>query len=161
MRFDQRRQDTKHKIALGGLVVKAGLREADKAFILGALMSAQALSEDDPRWRELRQIGGAKFAATASEKPRIVYGDERRQVVRMLIELGGLVVKAGLREADKAFILGALLSAAALSEDDPRWRELRQIGGAAFAATTVSEKPSQHDGGISSEADHHHGKVHT
>lgn len=142
---NQRREDTKHKIALGGLVVKAGLRVADKAFILGTLMSAQALSVENPRWRELRQIGGVKFAATASEKPPIVYGDERRQVVRMLIELGGLVVKAGLREADKAFILGALMSAAALSEDDPRWRKLRQIGGAAFAATAVSEKPSHQE----------------
>ncbi len=32
-----RKQDTYEKIQLGGLVVKAGLRNADKAIILGAL----------------------------------------------------------------------------------------------------------------------------
>ena len=32
----ERRRDTREKIELGGLVVKAGLREADRAVILGA-----------------------------------------------------------------------------------------------------------------------------
>ncbi len=50
--------------------------------------------------------------------------------------LGGLVVKAGLAGADPAFILGALISAARLKPDEPRWRELRALGGAAFADTS-------------------------
>ena len=33
-----RKQDTREKIQLGGLVVKAGLRDEDKAIILGALL---------------------------------------------------------------------------------------------------------------------------
>ncbi len=58
---DDRRRDTREKIALGGLVVKAGLRQADRAFILGALLSAARLKPNDPRWRELRALGGAAF----------------------------------------------------------------------------------------------------
>lgn len=59
--------------------------------------------------------------------------------------LGGLVVKAGLAGADPAFILGALLSAARLKPDEPRWRELRALGGAAFGdavPATDEDEPS-------------------
>ena len=62
---DERRRDTREKIALGGLVVKAGLRSADRAFILGALLSVARLTPDDPRWRELRALGGAAFGVSA------------------------------------------------------------------------------------------------
>ncbi|MFG1298064.1 conjugal transfer protein TraD [Xanthobacter sp. V13C-7B] len=54
---DERRKDAHEKIALGGLVVKAGLRAADRAFILGALIQAAKLNSEDPQWRELRQLG--------------------------------------------------------------------------------------------------------
>ncbi|MFM0197803.1 conjugal transfer protein TraD [Paraburkholderia strydomiana] len=36
-----RQQDTRHKIELGGLVVKAGLGDLDKAVILGILLDAK------------------------------------------------------------------------------------------------------------------------
>ncbi|EJZ9309670.1 conjugal transfer protein TraD [Escherichia coli] len=36
----ERKADTRHKIQLGGLVIKAGLGEADEAVILGALLDA-------------------------------------------------------------------------------------------------------------------------
>jgi hypothetical protein len=36
----ERRRDTREKIERGGLVVKAGLRQADRAFILGVLIEA-------------------------------------------------------------------------------------------------------------------------
>lgn len=35
-----RKRDAHEKITLGGLVIKAGLREEDKAFILGVLLTA-------------------------------------------------------------------------------------------------------------------------
>ncbi|MFG1404230.1 conjugal transfer protein TraD [Xanthobacter sediminis] len=54
---NERRKDAHEKIALGGLVVKAGLRGADRAFVLGALIQAAKLGPDDPQWRELRQLG--------------------------------------------------------------------------------------------------------
>lgn len=73
--LDERRKDVREKIALGGLVVKAGLRGADRAFILGVLVSAARLTPDDPRWRELRALGGAAFGdatpATDADEPSV------------------------------------------------------------------------------------------
>lgn len=40
MREAERKADTRHKIELGGLVIKAGLGEADKALVMGALLDA-------------------------------------------------------------------------------------------------------------------------
>ena len=40
MTNDDRSKDAREKIALGGLIVKAGLRGASKAFLLGVLMEA-------------------------------------------------------------------------------------------------------------------------
>jgi hypothetical protein len=40
-----RKEDTRHKIELGGLVVKAGLGELDRAVILGILLEARARME--------------------------------------------------------------------------------------------------------------------
>jgi hypothetical protein len=37
-----RKEDTRHKIELGGLVIKAGLGELDRAVILGILLDAKA-----------------------------------------------------------------------------------------------------------------------
>ena len=58
MSFEQRRQDTRRKIALGGLVIKAGLEHEEPAVILGALVSAARVlaaangDENRTRWRE-------------------------------------------------------------------------------------------------------------
>ncbi|MGE4409593.1 MAG: conjugal transfer protein TraD [Sphingobium sp.] len=59
--LDQRRKDTRDKITLGGLVVKAGLRDADRAFILGALLNAAQLDPTSPTWRALHQLGASTF----------------------------------------------------------------------------------------------------
>ncbi|WP_409558576.1 conjugal transfer protein TraD [Brucella sp.] len=37
---NERRKDMREKIALGGLIVRAGLREADRAYLLGVLLEA-------------------------------------------------------------------------------------------------------------------------
>ena len=48
MKTQHRKQDAHEKIQLGGLVVKAGLRDEDKAVILGALLDARkALETND------------------------------------------------------------------------------------------------------------------
>lgn len=48
MKTQHRKQDAHEKIQLGGLVVKAGLRDEDKAVILGALLDARkALESND------------------------------------------------------------------------------------------------------------------
>ena len=41
MSTDHRKADTRHKIELGGLVIKAGLGDLDKAVILGLLIEAR------------------------------------------------------------------------------------------------------------------------
>jgi len=38
--MDARKKDTRHKIELGGLVMKAGLGDEEKSVVLGALMLA-------------------------------------------------------------------------------------------------------------------------
>ena len=48
MTTQHRKQDTYEKIQLGGLVVKAGMRDVEKAVILGSLVEvARAIEEND------------------------------------------------------------------------------------------------------------------
>ena len=48
MTTQHRKQDLHEKIKLGGLVVKAGLRDAEKSIILGALIEvADAVENND------------------------------------------------------------------------------------------------------------------
>ena len=54
---DARKRDARQKIQLGGLVVKAGLRDGDKAFILGALLDAAKLQSGTPEYERLKIIG--------------------------------------------------------------------------------------------------------
>lgn len=62
--MDTRKQDTRRKIELGGLVVKAGMASEESAVILGALALArqamQGTSNDSMRAR-LRAAGDALF----------------------------------------------------------------------------------------------------
>ena len=54
---DARKQDAREKIELGGLIVKAGLREADKAIVLGGLMELAQRISDPGEGERLRRIG--------------------------------------------------------------------------------------------------------
>lgn len=64
-----RKQDTHQKIQLGGLVVKAGLREADKAVILGALIKLAKDIENGSANIELyRANGDLAFSQDKEEK---------------------------------------------------------------------------------------------
>jgi hypothetical protein len=60
-RAEDRRLDARQKIELGGLVVKAGLREEDKALILGMLIIGRELSADPDQRALLRQRGLRAF----------------------------------------------------------------------------------------------------
>lgn len=55
--LDARKQDAREKIELGGLIVKAGLREADRAIILGALVELAHRIGDPDEGERLRRIG--------------------------------------------------------------------------------------------------------
>ncbi len=58
MSHEERKLDTRRKIAMGGLVIKAGLDHEDPAVLLGMLMSAARVlsspnaDEHPRRWRE-------------------------------------------------------------------------------------------------------------
>ncbi|MGL4197006.1 MAG: type IV conjugative transfer system coupling protein TraD [Allorhizobium sp.] len=59
---DARKKDTRDKIELGGLIVKAGLRYEKRALLLGALMDLQRrLKADDSERTRLTAIGAEAF----------------------------------------------------------------------------------------------------
>jgi hypothetical protein len=63
--MDARKQDTRNKIQLGGLVIKAGLAEEKTAVILGALvLAAEAIAgpEGEAARRRFRRIGDHMFS---------------------------------------------------------------------------------------------------
>src|SRR3954467_15338983 len=66
---------------------------------------------------------------------------ERRRDTREKIELGGLIVKAGLREADRAFILGVLIEAARHDCHSAAFKRWRAIGQDAFQASSTTREP--------------------
>jgi len=60
--IEARRQDTREKIALGGLIAKAGLRFEKRAVLLGALIElGQRLKADDAERMRLAVIGAKAF----------------------------------------------------------------------------------------------------
>lgn len=59
---DARKKDTREKIELGGLIVKAGLRFERRAVLLGALIELQRRLKDDQGERaRLTLIGAGAF----------------------------------------------------------------------------------------------------
>ena len=62
----------------------------------------------------------------------------RKQDVRRKIELGGLVIKAGIDDVDKPALLGAMLLAAELLQTGEGLAQARKKGEQAFAAGATS-----------------------
>jgi hypothetical protein len=59
---DARKKDTREKIELGGLIVKAGLRFEKRAVLLGALIElARRLSGDQQERARLAELGAEAF----------------------------------------------------------------------------------------------------
>jgi hypothetical protein len=62
---DARKKDTREKIALGGLIVKAGLRYEKRALLLGALIDlSERLKVDETERSRLLAIGAEAFGKT-------------------------------------------------------------------------------------------------
>ena len=62
IKFDARRKDTREKIELGGLIVKAGLRYETRALLLGALIDlGERLKLDEHERPRLTAIGAEAF----------------------------------------------------------------------------------------------------
>ncbi|MGH7814644.1 MAG: conjugal transfer protein TraD [Candidatus Binataceae bacterium] len=67
MSYEQRKLDTRRKIALGGLVVKAGLDREDPSVLLGMLMAAArvlASADADEHRKRWRERGDSAFKGT-------------------------------------------------------------------------------------------------
>ncbi len=62
MTADARKKDTREKIELGGLIVKAGLRYEKRALLLGLLIDAgQRIRRDETEKSRLTAIGAEAF----------------------------------------------------------------------------------------------------
>lgn len=62
MTSDARKKDTREKIELGGLIVKAGLRYEKRALLLGALIElAGKIKDDEGERSRLAAIGAEAF----------------------------------------------------------------------------------------------------
>jgi hypothetical protein len=62
MTSDARKKDTREKIELGGLIVKAGLRYEKRALLLGALIDlSERLKSDQTERLRLMAIGAEAF----------------------------------------------------------------------------------------------------
>ncbi len=71
--MDARKQDTRNKIQLGGLVIKAGLAEEETAVILGALvLAAEAIAgpEGEAARRRFRRVGDRVFSEDQKGSPQ-------------------------------------------------------------------------------------------
>ncbi|KQV41272.1 type IV conjugative transfer system coupling protein TraD [Rhizobium sp. Root1204] len=66
MTSDARKKDTREKIELGGLIVKAGLRYEKRALLLGALIDvARKIHGDESERARLAAIGAEAFGNDA------------------------------------------------------------------------------------------------
>ena len=67
-----------------------------------------------------------------AETLEAVTAAERKRDAHQKIQLGGIVIKAGLRTIDQAVLLGALLEVAALEPGSDRYKRLKEKGREAF-----------------------------
>ncbi|QTG16567.1 conjugal transfer protein TraD (plasmid) [Agrobacterium tumefaciens] len=61
-----RKKGVKEKFLLGDIVVRAGLSNADRAFLLGGLLEMKRVVPGTPEHRRLCDIGELAFRAAAS-----------------------------------------------------------------------------------------------
>ena len=65
-----RKADTYRKISLGGLVIKAGLGDADRAVLLGLFIDGAAALSDASTVAKLRALGEAAFKDQTGDQRR-------------------------------------------------------------------------------------------
>jgi hypothetical protein len=57
----ERKRETRKRVLLGAIVVRAGLSGADRAFLLGGLLELAAVASGSSEYQRLRDIGGQAF----------------------------------------------------------------------------------------------------
>ncbi|MBB3133215.1 hypothetical protein FHS26_000918 [Rhizobium pisi] len=69
----ERKKDAREKFLLGGIVVKAGLSMADRAFLLGGLIELATVMPGSSEHQRLRDIGEEAFKAPSLDpsSPRV------------------------------------------------------------------------------------------
>jgi hypothetical protein len=118
---------------------RAGARRARPSFSAGRRPQHLALIAVAAAHRRSRQAVNRLWAQAARHDTR-EWQVKRRERTRYLIELGGLIIKAGLVELaddDRAVLLGVMLEAAARLRGEDREQALtlwRRRGQRAFAA---------------------------
>ncbi|MDW9377833.1 conjugal transfer protein TraD [Sinorhizobium meliloti] len=60
-----RKNEAREKFLLGGIVVRAGLSKADRAFLLGGFIELARVTPSSAEHRRLRDIGEEAFKAPA------------------------------------------------------------------------------------------------
>lgn len=66
-----RKKEAREKFLLGGIVVRAGLSKADRAYLLGGLIELARVASGSPEYQRLREVGEKAFMAPALK------GDQR------------------------------------------------------------------------------------
>ncbi|WP_046118684.1 conjugal transfer protein TraD [Ensifer aridi] len=61
----ERKREAREKFLLGGIVVRAGLTRADRAFLLGGLIELSHIAPGSAEHRRLRDIGEEAFKASS------------------------------------------------------------------------------------------------
>ncbi|MCO6181050.1 conjugal transfer protein TraD [Ciceribacter sp. RN22] len=64
---------------------------------------------------------------------------DRKREAREKFLLGGIVVRAGLSKADRAFLLGGLIELASVAPGTAEHRRLHDIGARAFKARSLDD----------------------
>lgn len=65
----ERKREAREQFLLGGMVVRAGLTKADRAFLLGGLLELAKVAPGSCEHRRLREIGEKAFKARPSDVP--------------------------------------------------------------------------------------------
>jgi hypothetical protein len=68
--MSDRKEQAHAKFLLGGIVARAGLSKADRAFLLGGLLELARVSSGSPEYRGLREKGEKAFRAPALRPDR-------------------------------------------------------------------------------------------
>jgi hypothetical protein len=66
MAADRRKSETRHKIQLGGLVIKAGLGGIDAMALLGLLVERTSVARDAAELNRLQEVGRGFVARTTA-----------------------------------------------------------------------------------------------
>lgn len=117
LKTKRRKEDTRHKILLGGLVVKAQLNHLPLDDFYKILLDIKSQLENEPELKRVFQLKGERAfmeydKVTVNSTIFSPSNDltEFRQRTRQKIQFGGLIIKAELPLTTKAEVLGVLVS---------------------------------------------------